>query len=121
MISPVTSHSGVQEESHSIVQDPPQQRPDSGIEKYGTKVGMEIRCLVAISDWQQMTFLFLNTLNIAFSLAEIRMLISIFYRYVTFKPWPDITNSYRFVTYISGVLDLFFPLKNSGRALRSMA
>lgn len=24
-------------------------------------------------------------------------------------------------TYISGVLDLFFPLKNSGRALRSMA
>ena len=38
MISPVTSHSGAQEESHSIVQDPPQQRPDSGIEKYGTKV-----------------------------------------------------------------------------------
>ena len=34
MISPVTSHSEVQEESHSIVQDPPQQRPDSGIEKY---------------------------------------------------------------------------------------
>lgn len=24
-------------------------------------------------------------------------------------------------TYISGVLDLFFPLKNSGRALRSIA
>ena len=38
MISPVTSHSEVQEESHSIVQDPPQQRPGSGIEKYGTKV-----------------------------------------------------------------------------------
>ena len=38
MISTVTSHSEVQEERHSIVQDPPQQRPDSGIEKYGTKV-----------------------------------------------------------------------------------
>ena len=38
MISPVTSHSEVQEESNSIVQNPPQQRPDSGIEKYGTKV-----------------------------------------------------------------------------------
>src|SRR6218665_2277020 len=38
MISPVTSHSEVQEESHSIAQDPPQQRPGSGIEKYGTKV-----------------------------------------------------------------------------------
>ena len=36
MISPVTSQSKVQEESHSIVQDPPQQRPGSGIEKYGT-------------------------------------------------------------------------------------
>jgi len=41
MISPVTSHSEVQEESHSIVQDPPQQRPDSGIEKYGTKVQLK--------------------------------------------------------------------------------
>ena len=30
--------SGVQEECHSRVQDPPQQRPDSGIEKYGTMV-----------------------------------------------------------------------------------
>src|SRR6218665_2114352 len=36
MISPVTSHSEVQEESHCRVQDPPQQRLDSGIEKYGT-------------------------------------------------------------------------------------
>ena len=38
MISPVTSHSEVQEESHSRVQGPPQQRTDSGIEKYGTMV-----------------------------------------------------------------------------------
>jgi len=38
MISPVESHSGVQEERHSRVQDPLQQRPGSGIEKYGTKV-----------------------------------------------------------------------------------
>src|SRR6218665_3936578 len=40
MISPVTvaSHSGVQEECHSRVKDPPQQSPDSGIEKYGTMV-----------------------------------------------------------------------------------
>src|SRR6218665_2577826 len=35
MISPVTSYSEVQEESHSRVQNPPQQKPDSGIEKYG--------------------------------------------------------------------------------------
>src|SRR6218665_1644465 len=34
MISPVTSHSEVQEQSHFIVQDPPQQRPGSGIEKF---------------------------------------------------------------------------------------
>ena len=38
MISPVASHSGVQEECHSRVKDPPQQRPGPGIEKYGTKV-----------------------------------------------------------------------------------
>ena len=38
VISPVAAHSGVQEEYHSKVQDPLQQRPSSGIEKYGTKV-----------------------------------------------------------------------------------
>jgi len=38
VISPVASHSGVQDECHSRVQDPLQQRPGSGIEKYGTKV-----------------------------------------------------------------------------------
>jgi len=38
VISPVASHSGVQEECHSKVQDPLQQRPGFGIEKYGTKV-----------------------------------------------------------------------------------
>ena len=38
MIFPVASHSGVQEEYHSKVQDPQLQRPGSGIEKYGTKV-----------------------------------------------------------------------------------
>ena len=38
MISPVASHSEVQEESHSRVKDPPKLRPDSGIEKYGTIV-----------------------------------------------------------------------------------
>ena len=35
---PVASHSRVQEECHSRVQDPPQQRPNSGIEKYRTLV-----------------------------------------------------------------------------------
>jgi len=36
---PLASHSGVQEEEgHSRVQDPLQQIPGSGIEKYGTKV-----------------------------------------------------------------------------------
>ena len=39
MISSVIPHSEVQEESHSIVHDPPQQRPDSGLEKNGTKGG----------------------------------------------------------------------------------
>jgi len=34
----VASHSEVQEECHSRVNNPPQQRPDSGIEKYGTMV-----------------------------------------------------------------------------------
>ena len=38
VISPVASHSGVQEERHSRVQDPLQERPGSGIEKYGTHV-----------------------------------------------------------------------------------
>ena len=38
MIFPVASHSGVQEEYHSKVQDPQLQMPGSGIEKYGTKV-----------------------------------------------------------------------------------
>ena len=38
MISPVASDSGAQEECHSRVLDSPQQRPDSGIEKYGIKV-----------------------------------------------------------------------------------
>jgi len=38
MISPVTTHYGVQEEWHAKVQDPAQQRPGSGIEKYGTEV-----------------------------------------------------------------------------------
>ena len=38
MIFPEASHSGVQEEYHFKVQDPPQQRPGPGIEKYGTKV-----------------------------------------------------------------------------------
>ena len=37
-IPSIASHSGVQEECHSRVQDSPQQRPDSGIEKYGTLV-----------------------------------------------------------------------------------
>ena len=38
MISPIASHSGMQEESHSRVQDPLEQRPGSGTEQYGTKV-----------------------------------------------------------------------------------
>jgi len=38
MIFPVASHSRVQEEYHSKVQDPHLQMPGSGIEKYGTKV-----------------------------------------------------------------------------------
>jgi len=38
VISPIASHSGVHEESHSRVHDPPQQMPGSGIDKYGTKV-----------------------------------------------------------------------------------
>jgi len=38
MIFPEASHSGVQEEYHSKVQDPQLQVPGSGIEKYGTKV-----------------------------------------------------------------------------------
>ena len=38
MISTVASHSVVQEECHSRVQDSREQRPGSGIEKYGTKV-----------------------------------------------------------------------------------
>ena len=38
MISPVASHSGVQEERRSIMQDPLQERPGSGIKKYGTQV-----------------------------------------------------------------------------------
>src|SRR6218665_2341973 len=40
VISPVASHSGVQDECHSRVQDPQQQRPGFGIEMYmyGTKV-----------------------------------------------------------------------------------
>ena len=38
MIFPVSSHSGVQEKCHSRVQDPLQQRPGSGIEKYGINV-----------------------------------------------------------------------------------
>ena len=36
---PVASHSAVQEECHSRVQDQPQQRHDSGRVKYGTMVG----------------------------------------------------------------------------------
>jgi len=38
VISSVASHSGVQEECHSKVQDPLQQRPGSGREEYWTKV-----------------------------------------------------------------------------------
>jgi len=38
MIFPVASHSGVQEEYQSKVQDPQLQMPGSGIEKYRTKV-----------------------------------------------------------------------------------
>ena len=38
MIFPVASHSGVQEEYHSKVQDLQLQMRGSGIEKYGTKV-----------------------------------------------------------------------------------
>jgi len=38
MIFPEASHSGVQEEYHSKVQDTQLQMPGSGIEKYGTKV-----------------------------------------------------------------------------------
>ena len=38
MIFTVASHSGVQEEYHSKVQDPQLQMPGYGIEKYGTKV-----------------------------------------------------------------------------------
>ena len=38
MIFTVASHSGVQDEYHSKVQDPQPQMPGSGIEKYGTKV-----------------------------------------------------------------------------------
>src|SRR6218665_1738312 len=38
MIFPVASHSGVQEEYHSKVQDPQLKMPGSGIEKFGTKV-----------------------------------------------------------------------------------
>ena len=38
VIFSVASHSGVQEECHSKVQDPQQQRPGYGIEKYRTKV-----------------------------------------------------------------------------------
>jgi len=38
MIFPVASHSGVQEEYHSKVQDLQLQMHGSGIEKYGTKV-----------------------------------------------------------------------------------
>jgi len=38
MIFPEASHSGVQEEYHSKVQDPQLQMPGSWIEKYGTKV-----------------------------------------------------------------------------------
>ena len=37
----VASHSGLQEECHSRVYDPQQQRPGSGIEKYGTKVQVD--------------------------------------------------------------------------------
>src|SRR6218665_4143409 len=37
VISPIASHSGMQEEYRSEVQDSPQQTPDSGIEQYGTK------------------------------------------------------------------------------------
>jgi len=44
VISPVASHSGVQEECHSRVQDPPQ--PGPGIENYGTKI-------TAISGWEE--------------------------------------------------------------------
>src|SRR6218665_3576540 len=38
VVFPVASHSGVQEECHFKLQDPPQQRPGSGIEKYVYKV-----------------------------------------------------------------------------------
>jgi len=38
MIFTVASHSGVQDEYHSKVQDPQPQMPGSGIEKYGTNV-----------------------------------------------------------------------------------
>ena len=38
MIFPEASHSGVQEEYHSKVQDPQLQMAGSGIEKYGTNV-----------------------------------------------------------------------------------
>src|SRR6218665_3621038 len=37
VMSPVASHSGVQEEYHSKVQDPQPQRPGSGIEEYGPR------------------------------------------------------------------------------------
>src|SRR6218665_3049865 len=38
VISPIASHSVMQEESHSRVQDPLEQRPGSRTEQYGTKV-----------------------------------------------------------------------------------
>src|SRR6218665_1695586 len=37
VISPISSYSGVQEESHSRVQDSPEQGSGSWIEQYGTK------------------------------------------------------------------------------------
>jgi len=37
----IASHSGVQEECHSRVHDPLQQRPGSEIEKFGTKVQVD--------------------------------------------------------------------------------
>ena len=37
VISPIASHSGMQGEYHSKVQDSPQQTLDSGIEQYRTK------------------------------------------------------------------------------------
>ena len=48
MESPVASHSEVQEECQFIVQDSLQQRPGSGIEKYGT-IGPRKKKIVAIS------------------------------------------------------------------------